>query len=66
MKCLDMNTAEDAIVRHTREVVPGMIVTGMEVAEIEGSPRMVSKPAFLPATGFRIVSGNLVRLLGVC
>ncbi|KAL2649289.1 hypothetical protein R1flu_017417 [Riccia fluitans] len=40
MKCLDMNTAEDAIVRFTREVVPGMIVTGMEVAEIDGSPRM--------------------------
>lgn len=42
MKALDMNTAEDAIVRFTREVVPGMIVTGMEVAEIEGSPRMVT------------------------
>jgi thiamine thiazole synthase len=42
MKALDMNTAEDAIVRLTREVVPGMIVTGMEVAEIDGAPRMVS------------------------
>ncbi|KAG6411889.1 hypothetical protein SASPL_124542 [Salvia splendens] len=41
MKALDMNMAEDAIVRHTREVVPGMIVTGMEVAEIDGAPRMV-------------------------
>ena len=41
MKCLDMNAAEDAIVKNTREVVPGMIVTGMEVAEIDGSPRMV-------------------------
>ncbi|KAK6123988.1 hypothetical protein DH2020_042271 [Rehmannia glutinosa] len=30
MKALDMNTAEDAIVRLTREIVPGMIVTGME------------------------------------
>ncbi len=38
MKALDMNTAEDEIVRLTREVVPGMIVTGMEVAEIDGSP----------------------------
>jgi thiamine thiazole synthase len=44
MKCLDMNAAEDAIVKHTREVVPGMIVTGMEVAEIDGSPRMVRNP----------------------
>lgn len=42
MKALDMNTAEDAIVRMTREVVPGMIVTGMEVAEIDGAPRMVT------------------------
>lgn len=42
MKALDMNTAEDAIVRLTREIVPGMIVTGMEVAEIDGAPRMVS------------------------
>ncbi|KAF3453516.1 hypothetical protein FNV43_RR03956 [Rhamnella rubrinervis] len=37
MKALDMNTAEDAIVRLTREIVPGMIVTGMEVAEIDGA-----------------------------
>ena len=31
MGALDMNTAEDAVVRNTREVVPGMIVCGMEV-----------------------------------
>lgn len=42
MKALDMNRAEDAVVALTRMVVPGMIVTGMEVAEIEGAPRMVS------------------------
>ncbi|KAL2649292.1 hypothetical protein R1flu_017420 [Riccia fluitans] len=52
MKCLDMNTAEDAIVRFTREVVPGMIVTGMEVAEIDGSPRMG------PTFGAMMVSGQ--------
>lgn len=40
MKALDMNAAEDQIVKFTREVVPGMIVTGMEVAEIEGCCRM--------------------------
>ncbi|XWS12799.1 hypothetical protein CRYUN_Cryun37aG0121200 [Craigia yunnanensis] len=40
MKALDMNVAEDAIVRLTREIVPGMIVTGIEVAEIDGAPRM--------------------------
>jgi thiamine thiazole synthase len=47
MKALDMNVAEDAIVRLTREIVPGMIVTGMEVAEIDGAPRMVCFPFFL-------------------
>lgn len=31
MSALDMNTAEDMIVRNTREVVPGMIICGMEV-----------------------------------
>ncbi|KAL9665110.1 hypothetical protein QQ045_020520 [Rhodiola kirilowii] len=36
MKALDMNGAEDAIVELTREIIPGMIVTGMEVAEIDG------------------------------
>src|SRR5271170_610203 len=29
MRGLDMNTAEDAIVKRTREVVPGLIVGGM-------------------------------------
>lgn len=52
MKALDMNTAEDEIVRLTREVVPGMIVTGMEVAEIDGSPRMG------PTFGAMMISGQ--------
>jgi thiamine thiazole synthase len=26
-----MNSAEDAVVNHTREVVPGMVICGMEV-----------------------------------
>ncbi|GBG62485.1 hypothetical protein CBR_g30805 [Chara braunii] len=52
MKALDMNSAEDAIVRLTREVVPGMIVTGMEVAEVEGAPRMG------PTFGAMMVSGQ--------
>ncbi|KAK3830283.1 MAG: thiazole biosynthetic enzyme, chloroplastic-like protein [Linnemannia gamsii] len=41
MIALDMNAAEDGIVRNTREVVPGMVITGMEVAELDGVPRMV-------------------------
>ncbi|CAL5335759.1 unnamed protein product [Camellia sinensis] len=52
MKALDMNAAEDAIVRLTREIVPGMIVTGMEVAEIDGSPRMG------PTFGAMMISGQ--------
>ncbi|MQJ21766.1 hypothetical protein EI020_24585, partial [Escherichia coli] len=52
MKALDMNAAEDAIVRLTREIVPGMIVTGMEVAEIDGAPRMG------PTFGAMMVSGQ--------
>ncbi|KAK7312893.1 hypothetical protein VNO77_37123 [Canavalia gladiata] len=52
MKALDMNSAEDAMVRLTREVVPGMIVTGMEVAEIDGAPRMG------PTFGAMMISGQ--------
>lgn len=52
MKALDMNAAEDEIVRLTREVVPGMIVTGMEVAEIDGAPRMG------PTFGAMMISGQ--------
>lgn len=40
MGALDMNTAEDAVVDRTREVIPGMVVCGMEVAELDGVPRM--------------------------
>ncbi|XP_044973121.1 thiamine thiazole synthase 2, chloroplastic-like [Hordeum vulgare subsp. vulgare] len=52
MKALDVNTAEDAIVSLTREVVPGMIVAGIEVAEIDGPHRM------LPTFGATIISGQ--------
>ncbi|PRW58232.1 thiazole biosynthetic enzyme [Chlorella sorokiniana] len=40
MGALDMNTAEDSVVDRTREVVPGMVICGMEVAELDGCPRM--------------------------
>jgi len=40
MRGLDMNTAEDAIVKGTRELVPGMIVGGMELSEADGANRM--------------------------
>ena len=41
MKALDTKSIGMVVVRLTREIVLGMIVTGMEVAEIGGSPRMV-------------------------
>uniref|UniRef100_A0A7S4FV60 Thiamine thiazole synthase n=1 Tax=Eutreptiella gymnastica TaxID=73025 RepID=A0A7S4FV60_9EUGL len=40
MGALDMNSAEDQIVNHTREIFPGMVVCGMEVAEVDQCPRM--------------------------
>jgi len=40
MRGLDMKTAEDAIVKRTREIVPGMIIGGMELSEVDGANRM--------------------------
>lgn len=40
MQGLDMNTAEDAIVKGTREIVPGLVVGGMELSEVDGANRM--------------------------
>ena len=40
MRGLDMASAEDAIVKNTREIVPGLIVGGMELSEIDGANRM--------------------------
>jgi len=40
MRGLDMNRAEPAIVNNTREVAPGLIMTGMELSEHDGSNRM--------------------------
>jgi cysteine-dependent adenosine diphosphate thiazole synthase len=51
MRGLDMNTAEDAIVKRTREVVPGLIVGGMELSEFDGANRMG------PTFGAMIFSG---------
>ncbi|KAF8005439.1 hypothetical protein OXX80_007557 [Metschnikowia pulcherrima] len=40
MRGLDMNKAEDAIVKDTREIAPGLVIAGMELAEVDGSNRM--------------------------
>lgn len=44
--------AEDRIVNNTREVVPGMVLCGMELSEVDGSPRMG------PTFGAMFVSGQ--------
>jgi len=40
MRGLDMRTAEDAIVKGTREIVRGLIVGGMELSGVDGANRM--------------------------
>ncbi|KAF2472909.1 Thi4-domain-containing protein [Lindgomyces ingoldianus] len=40
MRGLDMQSAEDAIVKGTREVVRGLVVGGMELSEVDGANRM--------------------------
>ncbi|KAL0565876.1 thiamine metabolism-related protein [Marasmius crinis-equi] len=40
MRGLDMNRSEPAIVNNTREVAPGLIMTGMELSEHDGKNRM--------------------------
>ncbi|CAI6334107.1 unnamed protein product [Periconia digitata] len=51
MRGLDMRTAEDAIVKGTREVVGGLIVGGMELSEVDGANRMG------PTFGAMVLSG---------
>jgi len=51
MRGLDMNSAEDAIVKETREVVKGMVVGGMELSEVDGANRMG------PTFGAMVLSG---------
>ncbi|GJJ08715.1 hypothetical protein Clacol_002934 [Clathrus columnatus] len=51
MAALDMNRAEANVVNKTREVYPGLIFAGMEVAEYEGLNRMG------PTFGGMIASG---------
>ena len=42
MSALDMNSAEDAVVNHTREVVPGMVICGMEARPAD-TPHTLAK-----------------------
>ncbi|KAF2786533.1 Thi4-domain-containing protein [Melanomma pulvis-pyrius CBS 109.77] len=51
MRGLDMRSAEDAIVKRTREVVTGLVVGGMELSEVDGANRMG------PTFGAMVLSG---------
>jgi thiamine thiazole synthase len=51
MGALNMNEAEDSIVRNTKQVAPGIIMAGMEVSEWSGSNRMG------PTFGAMFISG---------
>jgi len=51
MRGLDMNSAEDAIVKRSREIIPGLIVGGMELSEVDGANRMG------PTFGAMVLSG---------
>ncbi|KAL0961107.1 hypothetical protein HGRIS_006083 [Hohenbuehelia grisea] len=53
MRGLDMNRAEPAIVNNTREVVPGLILTGMELSEHDGSNRMGPTFGAMMASGIK-------------
>ncbi|KAJ8611625.1 hypothetical protein MRB53_037849 [Persea americana] len=53
MRGLDMNRAEDAIVKRTREIVPGLIIGGMELSEIDGSNRMGPTFAAMALSGVK-------------
>lgn len=57
MRALDMNAAEPAVVNNTREVVPGLILGGMEISEISGTQRM--GPTFAAMYGSGIKAARL-------
>lgn len=52
MRPLDMERAEDHIANKTREILPGLIVGGMELSEFDGSARMG------PTFGAMLMSGK--------
>ncbi|KAL0069795.1 thiamine metabolism-related protein [Marasmius tenuissimus] len=62
MRGLDMNRSEPAIVNNTREVAPGLIMTGMELSEHDGKNRM--GPTFGGMIGSGIKAAHeVVRVL---
>lgn len=59
MRGLDMNEAEDAIVKGTREVAPGLVIAGMELAEVDGSNRMGPTFGAMALSGVRAAESVL-------
>ncbi|GAA5909764.1 hypothetical protein JCM6882_002668 [Rhodosporidiobolus microsporus] len=62
MRGLDMRNAEDYIVNNTREIVPGLITTGMELSELDGSNRMGATFGAMLASG-RKAGYEAIKLL---
>ncbi|KZV86617.1 Thi4-domain-containing protein [Exidia glandulosa HHB12029] len=62
MRGLDMNRAEPAIVNGTREVVPGLVMCGMELSEHDGSNRMGPTFGAMMASGVK-AAHEAMRLL---
>ncbi|KAI0696002.1 Thi4-domain-containing protein [Cytidiella melzeri] len=62
MRGLDMNRAEPAIVNGTREVAPGLIMTGMELSEHDGSNRMGPTFGAMMASGIKAAK-EAIRVL---
>ncbi|KIM63333.1 hypothetical protein SCLCIDRAFT_752494 [Scleroderma citrinum Foug A] len=62
MRGLDMNRAEPAIVNGTREVTPGLILTGMELSEHDGSNRMGPTFGAMMASGIKAAK-EAIRIL---
>lgn len=59
MKALNVQQSEHDVVKYTQEIVPGMIVAGMEVAEAFGTNRMG------PSFGAMLVSGYKAALIAL-
>jgi thiamine thiazole synthase len=61
-----MCRAENAILAGTREAVPGMIVAGMEVAELDGTNRMGPIFGSMICSGIKAAKLAAMKLGGIC
>ncbi|KAJ3011040.1 UNVERIFIED_CONTAM: thiamine metabolism- protein [Siphonaria sp. JEL0065] len=65
MRALDMNVAEDSVVNNMREIFPGLIVGGMELAEFDGLPRMAPTFGAMLSSGVKAAKEALKVLEGL-